>query len=406
MSTLFILFVTGILARTTNGHAYVDDPIARNAIGAVDNGLCTWNGPIPCVGDPQSWNQEETSTGCGIIQSGSTPFVFGDGGLSYENTKYITQYSQNELIEAKIKVTAMHGGRYEFRIQDVGSAMDPDGSLWKDLPPLTVESFTPPCNGAGCRDEPCVVEKTCANIPLGAYGTGTGKEMRMMVQLPSNLVCEHCVMQWRYVTGNSCPGGISCEGGEKFWNCIDLKITPTTPVPSPTVAPSRDGDTTRPTVIPTKQPVTTSPTVVPSRDGDTIRPTSPTIAPSRHEHTHTMRPTVSLTNSPSLNPVPVPTIAPSDSIRPTMIPKPVTMAPTRVITGECQPLWSKCGGQSWTGPTCCVEGSLCNSQSKWYSQCVPDASDNSPSKPPTISPTRVTNGECQPNWAKCGGQSW
>jgi hypothetical protein len=301
MSTLFVmLFLTATLARTTNGHAYVADPISRNAIGAVDNGLCTWNGPIPCVGDPQSWNQEETSTGCGIVQSGSTPYVFGDGGLSYENTKYINHYSQNELIEAKIKVTAMHGGRYEFRIQDVGIAMDPDGSLWKDLPPLYVESFTPACNGAGCRDEPCVAEKTCANIPLGAYETGTGTEMKMMVQLPSNLVCEHCVLQWRYITGNSCPGGISCEGGEKFWNCIDLKITPTNPVTSPTIAPSRDGDT--------------------------------------------IRPTVSLTNSPSLNPEPVPTVAPSkvDSIWPTVIPKPITMVPTRVTNGECQPLWYRC----------------------------------------------------------------
>jgi hypothetical protein len=96
--------------------------------------------------------------------------------LSYKNTKYITQYSQKELIEAKIKVTVMHGGRYEYEIQNVGSAMDPDGSLWKDLPPLIVESFTP-----GCRDEPCVVEKICANIPFGAYETRTGTEMKMMV---------------------------------------------------------------------------------------------------------------------------------------------------------------------------------------------------------------------------------
>jgi hypothetical protein len=241
---------------------------------------------VRSTGCPHCWNQEETTTGCGIIQSGSIPYVFGNGGLSFENTKYITQYSQGEVIDVTVKTSAYHGGRFEFRIQDVGSDMDPDGTLWKDLPLLTVESFSPACTFQGCRDEPCVAAKTCANIPLGGYGSGEGNDMKIKVRLPTFTVCEHCVMQWRYVTGNSCEGGISCESdiSEMFWNCIDLKITPTNPVLSPTIAPSRAEDKNRPTVIPT--------------------------------------------NHPSF--------------------KPVSMSPS-LEDGGCGLVWTKCGGESWTG---------------------------------------------------------
>merc|ERR1711874_850309 len=36
-------------------------------------------------------------------------------------------------------------------------------------------------------------------------------------------------------------------------------------------------------------------------------------------------------------------------------------------------LWAKCGGQGWTGTTCCQTGSVCKFQSDHYSQCVPDS---------------------------------
>lgn len=105
----------------------------------------------------------------------------------------------------------------------------------------------------------------------------------------------------------------------------------------------------------------------------------------------------------------------------------VTASPTRVTTGECQPKWAKCGGQSWSGPTCCEAESHCNYESKWYSQCIPGAAPSNPVPSPTVAPsrtedtirptviptikpsfqpTRVTNGECQSLWEKCGGESW
>ncbi|KAK1752888.1 carbohydrate esterase [Echria macrotheca] len=37
--------------------------------------------------------------------------------------------------------------------------------------------------------------------------------------------------------------------------------------------------------------------------------------------------------------------------------------------GTCSPLWGQCGGQGWTGPTCCSQGT-CRASNQWYSQCL------------------------------------
>lgn len=38
---------------------------------------------------------------------------------------------------------------------------------------------------------------------------------------------------------------------------------------------------------------------------------------------------------------------------------------------NCAQLWGQCGGNGFTGPTCCASGSTCVKQNDWYSQCLP-----------------------------------
>jgi acetylxylan esterase len=38
-------------------------------------------------------------------------------------------------------------------------------------------------------------------------------------------------------------------------------------------------------------------------------------------------------------------------------------------SGNCSPMWGQCGGQGWTGPTCCSAGT-CRASNQWYSQCT------------------------------------
>ncbi|CRK13532.1 hypothetical protein BN1723_010077 [Verticillium longisporum] len=43
----------------------------------------------------------------------------------------------------------------------------------------------------------------------------------------------------------------------------------------------------------------------------------------------------------------------------------------------------QCGGQGWSGPTCCPSGTTCQLQNAWYSQCLPGAAP-----PPAVTTTR------------------
>ncbi|KAK0744603.1 1, 4-beta cellobiohydrolase [Apiosordaria backusii] len=47
-------------------------------------------------------------------------------------------------------------------------------------------------------------------------------------------------------------------------------------------------------------------------------------------------------------------------------------APTSTSTsfgGNCAAMWGQCGGQGWSGPTCCSQGT-CKATNQWYSQCL------------------------------------
>ncbi len=38
---------------------------------------------------------------------------------------------------------------------------------------------------------------------------------------------------------------------------------------------------------------------------------------------------------------------------------------------SCSATWGQCGGQGWTGATCCASGSSCQYSNQYYSQCIP-----------------------------------
>jgi hypothetical protein len=47
-------------------------------------------------------------------------------------------------------------------------------------------------------------------------------------------------------------------------------------------------------------------------------------------------------------------------------------APPAAPTATCSALGTQCGGDGWTGPTCCVSGSQCYAYISTYSQCRSD----------------------------------
>ncbi|KAK1981264.1 1, 4-beta cellobiohydrolase [Colletotrichum cereale] len=67
----------------------------------------------------------------------------------------------------------------------------------------------------------------------------------------------------------------------------------------------------------------------------------------------------------------------------------------------CASQWGQCGGQGWTGPTCCAAGSVCTVGNAFYSQCLPGSAAPSStstmasstmrtSSTPVVTPTRTS----------------
>jgi hypothetical protein len=51
-----------------------------------------------------------------------------------------------------------------------------------------------------------------------------------------------------------------------------------------------------------------------------------------------------------------------------------TPSPTPVGDNCVSQSWQQCGGNGWSGATCCTQGLKCSFINEWYSQCEPGAS--------------------------------
>jgi hypothetical protein len=85
------------------------------------------------------------------------------------------------------------------------------------------------------------VTNTSTQYPIQASYT----TVHINVTLPANLVCKHCVFQWKYRTGNSwgvSSSGKGCLGcgreNEEFYGCSDIAIV-NSPIQSNTDTVSR-----------------------------------------------------------------------------------------------------------------------------------------------------------------------
>ncbi|OAQ66252.1 exoglucanase 2 precursor [Pochonia chlamydosporia 170] len=69
---------------------------------------------------------------------------------------------------------------------------------------------------------------------------------------------------------------------------------------------------------------------------------------------------------------------------------------------NCATTWGQCGGQDWSGPTCCPSGSTCVAQNSYYSQCLPGAQSSSSSRPPTSTSSQATSTKASTTTSSAG----
>jgi len=260
------------LLQEAHGHAYISWPASRN-FDDCDNF------------EPQSVNNHcdncETQT-CGVYS-----------GKDYANVVHPPEgtFVAGGLLEVETIVKTHHKGYMELRIcsrpDDLSQDCFDEHLLVRDsetsaIDPAPVDEshpgrwYIPP---PGIDWSPDAVSVPASNACSRDKSSGT-ERYRWTVRLPSDLECEHCVVQWFWVTANTCnPAGLpeyysksstqswiaskfggdasdwwkpkvdSCRAdvvdprtnnnrAEKFWNCADIEVVKCSGSGCTTAAPS------------------------------------------------------------------------------------------------------------------------------------------------------------------------
>ncbi|XP_037798593.1 uncharacterized protein LOC119593702 isoform X1 [Penaeus monodon] len=201
-----------------------------------------------------------------------------EAGGKYATGTIVRTYTEGQTITVRVDLTTNHRGHFEFRIC-------PNNN------PSVEASQT-------CLDEHPLFKADGSGFE---HDISTSGEQAVQLQLPRGLTCTHCVMQWRWVTGNKwgyCEDGteaVGCGPQEEFRACADVAVVAQSTWSSAGFTSAANATsqvsesvTSSYSWYSTPDPITLSPTMKPPRPPTTTwRPTST----RRTTRTHTRRTT-------------------------------------------------------------------------------------------------------------------
>ena len=238
------LIAAACLASPASGHGFIVTPASRVTDATSAYTPTGVRGGGADVVYPKGYKFPNGRHGaCGDDMTQPYPRMFEGGGAFYHlNGGFrITSYAQGSTITIKMYVSANHGGYWTFKLCPVPDSLA-DVSTTAENTIVTQQCFdatilqlvSPKGNGNAWFIDP---GQTCPFTPT------------ITAQLPAGVTCKRCVLQWHWVTANSCyPPGMpkpyvpcqncpSCVDSsicEEFWNCADISIVPRgQPVPPP-----------------------------------------------------------------------------------------------------------------------------------------------------------------------------
>jgi len=295
---IFLLWSFSSLLRPAAGHGYCSSPRSHNYLkhlagnescphchngGSPDvvqnaqfqsSGDAVW--PWPPQDEDDSLPKEKDRRGvCGGLSGSGLYEQFGE--IVEENF-----YNEGQLLDVDIIITAHHKGHVEVRLcevlawdEDDCTGITPDNTLTQeclnehvllrtDSGVAGVDTYEKlefpstgscPNNGDQLETDPfgfddCFPERyhlgNRRDTPKDTEMKGNQWRLQYKVKLPDGVTCSHCVVQWYYLTGNSCdppgyresirditdlngnqPCGETEENyPEEFWNCASVAIAP------------------------------------------------------------------------------------------------------------------------------------------------------------------------------------
>jgi len=260
-----------------SGHGFLSQPVSRNWRNRI-NGKeycphCLNGGTKTNVQSNQPgglWQYPETVASsvraglCGDAAGGSQPHMLG-GSLDNSGTIEAT-YTQGQDFFVEAVLATHHRGHFELFLCDISDGGELTAACLQAQPLYRAEDNTARMGIDEDYPGRYYLEPKCAGDHEYPFpGTDythlqPGQKVRAKYQLPTNVTCSHCVLQWWWITGNSCtaPGynkeGLfpdeysDCSGDgpglgwkstglrecgsdsgaypEEFWNCADIQILP------------------------------------------------------------------------------------------------------------------------------------------------------------------------------------
>ncbi|XP_058447916.1 uncharacterized protein LOC131428200 [Malaya genurostris] len=194
-----------------------------------------------CGGFNRQWQKNDGKCGeCGDAYDVPKPRPHEYGG-KWGQGVIVRRYRPGSVITLRVELTASHMGYFEFRICDSVKAQQ--DCLDKHL--MKILSGTPSVTNPN-------------DLKTRFYPRNGSRIYDMKAELPEDLQCSNCVIQWKYVAGNNwgvCPdgnGAVGCGPQEEFRACADVYVGDTSDGGNRT--PIRPGQRPLPTRIPAINP--------------------------------------------------------------------------------------------------------------------------------------------------------
>jgi chitinase len=278
LSPLLTIATLSVLSSlpTTHAHGYLKTPRARNLLAYQEKDYEYGSEDSPYPEDcPHCLNRGGTLTQCGLL-TGIDPLTGEPWTRDYSFPKNAVGspmppsvqevYTEGEEIEVEIMVTTHHKGHFVMSACTIVPLLD-DGDSINDVK-LPLDAPTPQCfnqNHLTFVSDKKYNAQPDPNYPERAYiapasivewtngDPARGAEYSMVFKLPMGVVGEVVLIQWYYLTANSCVhegyedyqfpsswgpdtslykglpecGEVPKDGDgvpEQFWNCAEVKI--------------------------------------------------------------------------------------------------------------------------------------------------------------------------------------
>ncbi|XP_062608223.1 uncharacterized protein LOC134270057 [Saccostrea cucullata] len=271
-----LIYLASLLA-VGEPHGYMIEPPMRSSMWRVYPGFPpNYNDmELFCGGVTKQWDEMDGKCGtCGDAYDAEVRE--NEAGGMYATGAIGRNYTRGQVIKVGIQLTASHLGNFQFKICPHNNPTVRVSQECLDQHRL---------NLAGTDEHHFYPKDT------GFY--------EIELQLPEDMVCSQCILQWHYTAGNTwgcTEDGDCCLGcaskQETFINCADVTIfdndetVPSTSAPSTEKPTTKAPETNAPTTpAPTNAPTTQAPTTpAPTTQAPTTQ--APTEAPTTTLPTH------------------------------------------------------------------------------------------------------------------------